>query len=75
MAFLNTFLMRVVCNNVVCWQRGALFATYTALYYRVFLLDYRGYGKSGGTITNQVQLLADVDTVYRTVSRGPARGD
>jgi pimeloyl-ACP methyl ester carboxylesterase len=44
---------------------GDVAATYTALHYNVFLLDYRGYGKSGGTITNQAQLLADADTVYR----------
>jgi pimeloyl-ACP methyl ester carboxylesterase len=45
------------------WGEAA--ATYTALGYDVFLLDYRGYGKSGGAISNQTQMLADVDTVYR----------
>ena len=44
---------------------GEVAATYTALHYDVFLLDYRGYGKSGGIISNQGQMLADVDTVYR----------
>lgn len=44
---------------------GEVAATYTALGYDVFLPDYRGYGKSGGTISSQAQLLADVDTVYR----------
>ena len=44
---------------------GEVAATYTALHYDVFLLDYRGYGKSGGIISNQNQLLADVDTMYR----------
>lgn len=44
---------------------GDIAATYTALHYDVFLLDYRGYGKSGGTIRNQAQLLADVDAAYR----------
>ena len=44
---------------------GDAAATYTALGYNVFLPDYRGYGKSGGTITNQAQLLADVDAVYQ----------
>jgi pimeloyl-ACP methyl ester carboxylesterase len=44
---------------------GDVAATYTALHYDVFLLDYRGYGKSGGTISNQAQLLADVDAAYR----------
>ena len=44
---------------------GDAAATYTALGYDVFLPDYRGYGKSGGTISSQAQMLADVDTVYR----------
>ncbi|GAB3731258.1 alpha/beta fold hydrolase [Hymenobacter agri] len=44
---------------------GDAAAAYTALGYDVFLPDYRGYGKSGGTISSQAQLLADVDTVYR----------
>ncbi|GAB3583176.1 alpha/beta fold hydrolase [Hymenobacter daeguensis] len=44
---------------------GEVAAVYTALHYDVFLLDYRGYGKSGGTISNQAQLLDDVDTAYR----------
>ena len=45
------------------WGEAA--ATYTRLHYDVFLLDYRGYGKSGGKITSQDQLLNDVQTAYR----------
>jgi alpha-beta hydrolase superfamily lysophospholipase len=44
---------------------GDVAATYTALHYDVFLLDYRGYGKSGGTITSQAQMLDDVEVAYR----------
>jgi len=44
---------------------GDVAATYTALHYDVFLLDYRGYGKSGGRISNQTQMLDDVDAAYR----------
>lgn len=44
---------------------GVAAATYTALHYDVFLLDYRGYGKSGGISSNQPQMLADVDTVHQ----------
>ncbi|MET4075656.1 alpha/beta fold hydrolase [Hymenobacter sp. UYCo722] len=44
---------------------GDVAATYTALHYDVFLPDYRGYGKSGGRIGSQAQLLADMDTVYQ----------
>ena len=44
---------------------GAAAATYTALGYDVFMLDYRGYGKSGGRIDGQARLLEDVDNVYQ----------
>lgn len=43
---------------------GAVAATYTRLGYDVFLLDYRGYGKSAGHISSQAQLLDDVETAY-----------
>lgn len=43
---------------------GAVAATYTRLGYDVFLLDYRGYGKSQGRINSQAQLLGDVETAY-----------
>jgi pimeloyl-ACP methyl ester carboxylesterase len=45
------------------WGEAA--ATYTELGYSVFMLDYRGYGKSEGVISSQAQLLADVLTAYR----------
>ena len=48
---------------------GEVAATYTRLGYSVFLLDYRGYGKSEGRISSQAQLLADVDTVYQQLTR------
>lgn len=44
---------------------GEVAATYTALHYDVFLLDYRGYGKSGGSITSQAQLLSDAQAAYQ----------
>lgn len=43
---------------------GAVAAIYTELGYDVFLLDYRGYGKSQGRISSQAQLLGDVETAY-----------
>ncbi|MGI4741079.1 MAG: alpha/beta hydrolase [Janthinobacterium lividum] len=46
---------------------GNLADTYTSLGYDVFMLDYRGYGKSEGSITSQAQLLDDVETAYRQV--------
>jgi pimeloyl-ACP methyl ester carboxylesterase len=43
---------------------GDVAATYTRLGYDVFLLDYRGYGKSQGRISSQAQLLGDVEIAY-----------
>lgn len=44
------------------WGEAAML--YTRLGYSVFMLDYRGYGKSGGTISSQEQFLSDVQTAY-----------
>ncbi|RZK96172.1 MAG: alpha/beta fold hydrolase, partial [Hymenobacter sp.] len=46
---------------------GQLAPTYVAQGYDVFLLDYRGYGKSTGTISSQAQLLNDVELAYQQV--------
>ena len=43
---------------------GGVAKTYTDLNYDVFMLDYRGYGKSDGTIKSQNQLFQDVQTAY-----------
>ncbi len=43
---------------------GGAAATYTRLGYDVFLLDYRGYGKSQGRISSQAQLFGDVEVAY-----------
>ncbi len=43
---------------------GEVAKTYTDLNYDVFMLDYRGYGKSEGSINGQGQLFQDVQTVY-----------
>jgi alpha-beta hydrolase superfamily lysophospholipase len=50
-------------GNVAGW--GEVASTYTHLGYDVFLLDYRGYGKSQGKITSQAQLLDDVQSAYQ----------
>lgn len=34
----------------------------------IFIMDYRGYGKSTGTITSEQQFLRDIDTVYQHIS-------
>ena len=46
---------------------GGVAATYTRLGYDVFLLDYRGYGKSQGSISSQAQLFDDVEAAYNQV--------
>ncbi|GAA4353447.1 alpha/beta fold hydrolase [Hymenobacter saemangeumensis] len=46
---------------------GEVAETYTRLQYDVFILDYRGYGKSEGQITSQAQLMADVQAAYASL--------
>ncbi len=42
---------------------------FTALDYDIFLLDYRGYGKSEGTISSEEQLFRDNQIVYDTLKK------
>lgn len=44
---------------------GMMAKTYTALGYDLFMLDYRGYGKSEGSIKNETQLYSDVQDAYK----------
>lgn len=43
---------------------GDVAKTYTDLHYDVFMLDYRGYGKSEGSIDGQTQFFQDIQTAY-----------
>jgi pimeloyl-ACP methyl ester carboxylesterase len=43
---------------------GGVAAIYTQLGYDIFLLDYRGYGKSQSRISSQAQLFGDVEATY-----------
>lgn len=49
------------------WGRSA--ALYTMMRYDLFLLDYRGYGKSGGHIQSEAQLLQDVQKAYQFIMK------
>jgi pimeloyl-ACP methyl ester carboxylesterase len=43
---------------------GQISKIYTGLHYDLLMVDYRGYGKSAGTIKNEAQLYADVQAAY-----------
>jgi alpha-beta hydrolase superfamily lysophospholipase len=43
---------------------GEVAKTYTDLNYDIFMLDYRGFGKSEGKINSQNQLYQDIQLVY-----------
>ena len=47
---------------------GDIAPLYTAAGYDLFILDYRGYGKSEGKITGEQQLFNDVQTAYTDIA-------
>ena len=46
---------------------GGKAAFYTELGYDVFMVDYRGFGKSEGSISSEIQVHEDIQTVYDEV--------
>lgn len=56
------FYMHGNAENLQTWGRIA--PLYTYYDHDIFILDYRGYGKSEGKITSQTQLFDDVSNVY-----------
>ena len=46
---------------------GEIAKIYTKMHYNFFVLDYRGYGKSGGEISSEEQLYSDVQTAYNRI--------
>lgn len=48
---------------------GGVAEVYTGLDYDVFVVDYRGYGKSEGRISGEGQLVEDMQTVYRELKK------
>ncbi|BAX82677.1 alpha/beta hydrolase [Labilibaculum antarcticum] len=46
---------------------GDVAKTYTDLNYDIFMLDYRGFGKSEGDIDSQQQIFTDIQTAYTLI--------
>ena len=62
------FFLHGNAGNLTTWFVNADF--YRALNVELFMLDYRGYGKSSGQVRSQAELLADVQAAWRTVAPG-----
>jgi alpha-beta hydrolase superfamily lysophospholipase len=56
------FYLHGNAGSIAGW--GEVAETYVRLHYDVFLLDYRGYGKSEGAIKSEAQLFQDVQVAY-----------
>lgn len=61
------FYLHGNAGNLSSWGWAA--DVYTRLNYDVFIIDYRGYGKSGGKITSQKQLFGDIQTAYNEMKK------
>jgi len=61
------FYLHGNAGSLKSWGYSA--PTYTAFGYDVIMLDYRGYGKSEGSIRSQVQLFADNQLVYDHIKK------
>jgi pimeloyl-ACP methyl ester carboxylesterase len=53
-------------------QWGGAANVYTNLHYDLLMPDYRGYGKSHGTIKNEAQLYSDMQQAYNYLKRSYA---
>lgn len=60
------FFLHGNAGNVATWSTNLPF--YERVNYDLFLLDYRGYGKSGGHIDSEAQLHADVRTAWERIA-------
>jgi uncharacterized protein len=61
------FYLHGNAGSINSW--GNVANTYTNLDYDVFLLDYRGYGKSEGSITSEEQLFSDIQAAYNEMKK------
>jgi uncharacterized protein len=61
------FYLHGNAGSLSSWGDAA--KTYTDLGYDVFMLDYRGYGKSEGSISGQGQLFGDIQVAYNELKK------
>ena len=61
------FYLHGNAGSLATW--GDVASTYRDLGYDVFILDYRGYGKSEGTINGEEQLHHDIQSAYHEMSK------
>lgn len=61
------FYLHGNAGSLDSWGEAA--GTYTRLNYDVFMLDYRGYGKSEGLIDGQEQVFDDIQRVYEELKK------
>ncbi len=54
-------------GSIYSW--GDVTPFYNQLGYDVWMTDYRGYGKSEGSISSEKQFLSDLQTVYDTIKK------
>lgn len=54
-------------GSLESWGKKASF--YTEMGYDIFMIDYRGYGKSESSITSEKQLHEDVQIAYNTLKK------
>ena len=61
------FYLHGNAGSLINWSRVA--KTYTNLNYDVFILDYRGFGKSDGSISSQKQIFKDIQFAYNEMMK------
>lgn len=61
------FYLHGNAGTVETW--GNIASNYTNLGYDIFILDYRGFGKSEGEISSEKQLFTDISAAYNQLKR------
>lgn len=61
------FYLHGNAGSLVNW--GSVAETFTAHHYDVFIPDYRGFGKSEGTIKSEAQLHSDIQALYGAIRK------